>query len=62
MPCSSFTKSDGEPILLEAMRIPDEAIHRLLALRNDAESQTVHRAADDALAEILSLEAGLEED
>lgn len=42
--------------------IPQEAILRLLTLRNESEAQTVCRAADDALAEILSLEASLEED
>ena len=40
--------------------IPEEAIRRLQKLRNDDESETVRRAADDALAEILSLETGIE--
>jgi HEAT repeat protein len=42
--------------------IPKEAIRRLLELRNDSESHAVRRAADDALAEILSLEAGIEDE
>ncbi len=42
--------------------ISEQAVLRLLALRNDdRESQLVREAADDALAEILSLEDGLEE-
>ncbi len=42
--------------------IPEAAVLRLLVLRNDnKESQLVREAADDALAEILSLEDGLEE-
>ncbi len=42
--------------------IPEEAILRLFTLRdNDDEVQTVRVAADDALAEILSLQDGLEE-
>ena len=42
--------------------IPDAAIRRLLELRHDPESQAVRNAADDALAEILSLETGIEDD
>ncbi len=42
--------------------IPEEAILRLRKLRNDMESPTVSRAADDALAEILSLEVGIEDE
>ena len=42
--------------------IPETAIRRLLELRNDPESQTIRRAADDALAEILSLETGIEDE
>jgi HEAT repeat protein len=41
--------------------IPQEAIERLLELRNHSPSQTVRDAADDALAELLSLEIGLED-
>jgi HEAT repeat protein len=42
--------------------IPDAAITRLLALRRDPDPlmKSVRRAADDALAEILSLEDGIE--
>ena len=42
--------------------IPEESISRLLELRNDPESQALRRAADDALAEILSLETGIEDE
>jgi HEAT repeat protein len=42
--------------------IPDSAIRRLLELRKDAESPDVRAAADQALAEILSLEEGMEEE
>ncbi len=41
--------------------IPDIAIHRLLELRHDS-VPAVRGAADDALAEILSLEAGMEDE
>jgi HEAT repeat protein len=44
--------------------IPDPAIRRLLELRRDLDPkmQAVREAADDALAEILSLEATIEDD
>jgi HEAT repeat protein len=44
--------------------IPDPAIRRLLALRRDPDPlmKSVREAADDALAEILSLEDGIEDD
>lgn len=42
--------------------IPDRAIRRLLDLCRDPESPDVRAAADLALAEILSLEQGLEDD
>jgi hypothetical protein len=44
--------------------IPDAAIRRLLALRRDPDPlmKSVREAADDALAEILSLEDGIEDD
>jgi HEAT repeat protein len=42
--------------------IPDESIRRLLDLRHDPQSPAVRKAADVALAEILSLEAGIEDD
>src|SRR6266436_1425489 len=44
--------------------IPDAAIRRLLAFRRDPDlkMRAVREAADDALAEILSLEAGIEDD
>ncbi len=44
--------------------IPDEAIQRLLELRRDPNPnmRAVRDAADDALAEILSLETGIEDD
>jgi hypothetical protein len=42
--------------------IPDSAIRRLLELRKDAESPDVQAVADQALAETLSLEEGMEEE
>jgi len=42
--------------------IPDEAIRRLLELRRHDPVRVVREAADDALAEILSLETGIEDD
>ncbi len=44
--------------------IPDVAIQRLLAFRRDPDPRmrAVREAADDALAEILSLEAGIEDE
>ncbi len=42
--------------------IPDAIIRRLLALRHDVRSRAVREAADTALAEILSLETGIEDD
>ncbi|MEO7021518.1 MAG: HEAT repeat domain-containing protein [Ktedonobacteraceae bacterium] len=42
--------------------IPDAAIQRLLNLRHDPQSRAVREAADEALAEILSLETGIEDD
>ena len=44
--------------------IPDVAIHRLLELRRDPDPRmrAVREAADNALAEILSLETGIEDD
>jgi len=42
--------------------IPDPVIRRLLELRHDQQSQVVRESADDALAEILSLETGIEDD
>ncbi len=42
--------------------IPYHTIRRLLELRQNAQSRTVRDAADDALAEILSLETGIEDD
>ncbi len=42
--------------------IPDAAIRRLLELRLHDPVQVVREAADDALAEILSLETGIEDD
>jgi HEAT repeat protein len=42
--------------------IPDRAIRRLLELRKDPESPDVQAAADQALAEILSLEQGMEDE
>jgi len=41
--------------------IPDEAIQRVLELRHDP-VRAVREAADDALGEILSLEAGMEDE
>ena len=42
--------------------IPDAAIRRLLELRLHDPVRVVREAADDALAEILSLETGIEDD
>jgi HEAT repeat protein/transcriptional regulator with XRE-family HTH domain len=42
--------------------IPNVAIRRLLELRHDPQSRAVRLAANDALAEILSLETGIEDD
>ncbi len=42
--------------------IPDKAIRRLLELRHDPQSRAVRQAADEVLAEILSLETGIEDD
>jgi HEAT repeat protein len=42
--------------------IPDATIRRLLELRHDPHSRAVREAADEALAEILSLETGIEDD
>jgi HEAT repeat protein len=42
--------------------IPDSAIRRLLELRKDPEAPDVRAAADQALAEILSLEQGIEDE
>ncbi len=42
--------------------IPDATIRRLLELRHDSRSRTVCVAANNALAEILSLETGIEDD
>jgi HEAT repeat protein len=42
--------------------IPNTTIRRLLELRHDPQSQAVQNAADDALAEILSLETGIEDE
>ncbi len=42
--------------------IPDTAIRCLLELRHDPQSRAVCAAANDALAEILSLETGIEDD
>ncbi len=42
--------------------IPDRTIQRLLELRRDPESPDVRASADLALAEILSLEQGMEDD
>lgn len=41
--------------------IPEEAVERLKAMRNDPGSSAVQLAADEALAEILSFEPGVEE-
>jgi HEAT repeat protein len=42
--------------------IPDTVIKQLLYLRQHAQARPVRQAADDALAELLSLETGIEED
>lgn len=42
--------------------IPDDAIRQLLYLRQNSQALCVRQAADNALAELLSLETGLEED
>jgi HEAT repeat protein len=42
--------------------IPDATIRRLLDLRHDPQSRVVREAADEALAKILSLETGIEDD
>jgi HEAT repeat protein len=42
--------------------IPDATIRRLLELRHDPQSRAVRGAADEALAEIFSLEMGIEDD
>ena len=42
--------------------IPDRAIRRLMELRHDPSSQEVREAADEALAEILSRESGMEDE
>ncbi len=42
--------------------IPDTAIKQLLYLRQHSPARPVRQAADDALAELLSLETGIEED
>jgi HEAT repeat protein len=42
--------------------IPDATIRRLLDLRHDPQSRAVREAADETLAEILSLETGIEDD
>jgi HEAT repeat protein len=42
--------------------IPDAAIYRIFELRHDSQSRAVREAADDALAEILSLETTIEDD
>ena len=42
--------------------IPDRAIRRLLELRHDPESAAVCWEADEALAKILSLETGIEDE
>ena len=42
--------------------IPDGAIQQLLYLRQQSFARPVRQAADDALAELLSLETGIEED
>lgn len=42
--------------------IPDRAIRRLLELRHDPESAAVRWGADEALAKILSLETGIEDE
>ena len=42
--------------------VPDQAIRRLYELRRDPQSRAVREAADQVLAEILSLETGIEDD
>jgi HEAT repeat protein len=42
--------------------VPDAALRRLLRLRRDDPSRAVRQAVDDALACVLSLEAGIEDD
>ena len=42
--------------------IPEKAIRRLRELRSDIELPTLSRTADDALAEILSLETSMEDE
>ena len=42
--------------------IPDHAIRRLLELRHDPQALAVREAADEALAEILSRESGMEDE
>jgi HEAT repeat protein len=42
--------------------IPDAAIQQLLYLRQHSPARSVRQAADDALAELLTLETGIEED
>ncbi len=42
--------------------IPDATIRRLLELRHEPNSRAMREAADEALAEILSLETGIEDD
>jgi HEAT repeat protein len=41
--------------------IPDHAIEQLLYLRQSSQAEPVRQVADDALAELLSLETGVEE-
>ncbi len=41
--------------------LPEEAVERLKAMRNDSGSRAVQMAADDALAEILSFEPSVDE-
>jgi len=42
--------------------IPDDAIRRMLVLRNESMARTVRQAADEALATILSLETSIEDE
>jgi HEAT repeat protein len=42
--------------------IPDSALRRLLELRHDPQSQAVRRVANNVLAEVLSLETGIEDE
>lgn len=42
--------------------IPDRALRRLMDLRHDPEARAVREAADQALAEILSCESGMEDE